>query len=40
VLVKFCSREVDGGRRWLNSMMKREGTVGREFGPQALLCLR
>lgn len=40
VLVRFCSREVDGGRRWLNSMMKREGTVEREFGPQALLCLR
>lgn len=40
VLVKFCSREVDGGRRWLNSMMKREGTVEKEFGQQALLCLR
>ena len=40
VLVKFCSREVDGGRRWLNSMMRREGTVEKEFGQQALLCLR
>lgn len=40
VLVKFCSREVDGGRRWLNSIMKREGTIEREFGQQALLCLR
>lgn len=40
VLIKFCSREIDGGRRWLNSMMKREGTIEREFGPQALLCLR
>lgn len=40
VLVKFCSREVDGGRRWLNSMMKRQGTIEREFGEQALLCLR
>lgn len=40
VLVKFGSREIDGGRRWLNSMMKREGTIERQFGSQALLCLR
>ncbi|KAJ9654378.1 hypothetical protein H2198_006540 [Neophaeococcomyces mojaviensis] len=40
VLVKFGAKEVDGARRWLAEMLKKEGTVEREFGHQALLCLR
>ena len=40
VLVKFGAKEVDGARRWLGEMLKREGSVEREFGHQALLCLR
>lgn len=40
VLVKFGAAEVDGARRWLGGMLKREGTVEREFGHQATLCLR
>lgn len=40
VLVKFGAREVDGARRWLGSMLNKEGSVEREFGHQALLCLR
>jgi urease accessory protein len=40
VLVKFGAREVDGARRWLGSIMLQEGSVEREFGHQALFCLR
>lgn len=40
VLVKFGAADVDGARRWLGDMLKREGSVEREFGHQALLALR
>lgn len=40
VLIKFGAAEVDGARRWLGGMLKREGSVEREFGHQATLCLR
>ncbi|KAK5938407.1 hypothetical protein PMZ80_009377 [Knufia obscura] len=40
VLVKFGAKEVDGARRWLGGMLRREGSVEREFGRQATLCLR
>ncbi|KAF2773967.1 UreD-domain-containing protein [Teratosphaeria nubilosa] len=40
VVVKFGAREVEGGRRWLWSMLREEGTVEREFGERSLLCLR
>lgn len=39
VLVKFGSREVEGARRWLGGMLRREGSVQREMGHQALFCL-
>ena len=39
VVVKFGAQAVEGARRWLREMLNREGTVEREFGPQALLCL-
>lgn len=40
VIVKFGAPDVDGARRWLGEMLRQEGTVEREFGHQALLCLR
>ena len=40
VLVKIGAREVDGARRWLGQIMRQEGSVEREFGHQALFCLR
>ncbi|KAF2835406.1 UreD-domain-containing protein [Patellaria atrata CBS 101060] len=40
VLVKFGAREVEGAKRWLREMLIREGTVEREFGERALLCLK
>lgn len=39
VLVKFGSKEVEGSRRWLGGMLRREGSVEREMGHQALFCL-
>jgi len=40
VVVKFGAKEVEGAKRWLRYMLKIEGTVEREFGERALLCLR
>lgn len=40
VLVKFGAREVDGARRWLGDILREEGSIEREFGHQALFCLR
>ncbi|KAK4546390.1 hypothetical protein LTR36_002067 [Oleoguttula mirabilis] len=40
VVVKFGSREVEGGRQWVRAMLIEEGTVAREFGDKSLLCLR
>jgi urease accessory protein len=40
VLVKFGAREVEGVKRWLHGMLKEEGSVGREFGERALMCLK
>ncbi|MCJ1365327.1 hypothetical protein MMC16_004448 [Acarospora aff. strigata] len=40
VVVKFGAREVEGARRWLGNMLREEGSVQREFGDAALLCLR
>lgn len=39
VLVKFGSREVEGSRRWLGGMLRREGSVQREMGHQGLFCV-
>jgi urease accessory protein len=40
VLVKFGAREVDGARKWLAAVFRQEGSVEKEFGHQALFCLR
>ncbi|KAF2489712.1 UreD-domain-containing protein [Lophium mytilinum] len=40
VLVKFGAREVEGARRWVRGMIGSEGSVAREFGEGALLCLK
>ncbi|KAJ0414033.1 UreD urease accessory protein-domain-containing protein [Aspergillus carlsbadensis] len=40
VMVKFGAGEVDAAKRWLREMLVREGTVEREFGAKALLCLQ
>ncbi|KAL9007371.1 MAG: hypothetical protein Q9173_007340 [Seirophora scorigena] len=40
VVVKFGAREVEGAKIWLGDMLREEGTVGREFGPGGLICVR
>lgn len=40
VVVKFGAREVEGGKRWLRSMIDTEGSVPAHFGERSLLCLR
>lgn len=40
VLLKFGARDLDAARRWLCELLRREGSVEREFGHQALLCLK
>ena len=39
-VVKFGAREVEGGKGWLGAMLKEEGSVGREFGPGGMMCVR
>lgn len=40
VIVKFSARETDGARQWLGDLVRREGSVEKEFGHQALIGLR
>lgn len=40
VVVKFGSREVEGSKKWLRSMISEEGSVESYFGERATLCLR
>lgn len=40
VVVKFGAREAEGGKRWLSTMLKQDGTVPRHFGEGSLLCMR
>lgn len=39
-VVKFGAREIEGGKKWLRSMLEAEGSVPLHFGERALLCLR
>ncbi|KAK2759143.1 hypothetical protein FQN54_003243 [Arachnomyces sp. PD_36] len=40
VLVKFGAKDFESARDWLGGMLREEGTVAREFGEEALACLR
>ena len=39
-VVKFAAGEVEGARWWLGSMLREEGSVGREFGEGGLMFVR
>lgn len=39
-VIKFGAREVEGAKVWLEGMLKQEGSVVREFGDGALMCVR
>jgi urease accessory protein len=40
VVVKFGSREVEGAKRWLRSLIRQDGSIEQAFGEGALLCLK
>jgi urease accessory protein len=40
VMVKFAAREVEGARRWLRDVLLDEGSIERNLGERALLCLK
>ena len=40
VVVKFSAAELEGGKRWIESIWRWEGTIGREFGEGGFMCLR
>jgi urease accessory protein len=40
VVVKFGSREVEGAKHWLRSLVRQEGGLEQCFGERALLCLK
>ncbi|KAL8656875.1 MAG: hypothetical protein Q9226_002485 [Calogaya cf. arnoldii] len=40
VVVKFGAREVEGAKVWLREMLRQEGTMEKEFGDGALMCVK
>lgn len=39
-VVKFAATEVEGAKHWLGSMLREEGSVGRDFGEGGLMFVR
>lgn len=39
-VVKFGARTVEGGRTWIGSMLKEEGSTEEHFGEDSLMCVR
>jgi urease accessory protein len=39
-VVKFGSKSVEGGRKWIGGMISRQGEVVEVFGEDALMCVR
>ncbi|GAP84118.1 putative urease accessory protein [Rosellinia necatrix] len=40
VIVKFGAGTVEAGRNWIGSMLLQEGSIERDFGEQAMICVR
>jgi urease accessory protein len=40
IVVKFGARSVEGGRTWIGSIIREEGSIERVFGDDALMCVR
>lgn len=40
IVVKFGAITVEGGRNWIGTMFKEEGSIGQHFGEDSLMCLR
>jgi urease accessory protein len=39
-VVKFSARTVEGGRNWIGSMLKEDGSIATHFGEDATMCVR
>lgn len=39
-VVKFGAHNVEGGRKWIGSMLREEGSIARHFGEESLMCVR
>lgn len=39
-VVKFGARTVEGGRTWIGSMLREEGSIKEHFGEDSLMCVR
>jgi urease accessory protein len=39
-VVKFGARTVEGARTWIGSIIKEDGTIEKEFGQDATMCVR
>ncbi|KAH8696664.1 UreD urease accessory protein-domain-containing protein [Talaromyces proteolyticus] len=39
VLVKFGAKDFETAREWLGQLIREEGSIAREFGEEALICL-
>jgi urease accessory protein len=39
-VVKFGARTVEGGRTWVGSMIKQEGSISEHFGDESTMCIR
>lgn len=39
-VVKFGARTVEGGRNWIGSMLKENGSIASSFGEDATMCVR
>ncbi|OKL57579.1 hypothetical protein UA08_07013 [Talaromyces atroroseus] len=39
VLVKFGAMDLEAAREWLGNVIRKEGSIAREFGEEALFCL-
>ena len=39
VLVKFGAKDLEAAREWLGGMLRKEGSIAREFGEEALFCV-
>ncbi|KUJ09958.1 urease accessory protein-like protein UreD [Mollisia scopiformis] len=40
IVVKFGARTVEGGRNWIGSMLKEDGSILSNFGEDAAMCVR
>lgn len=40
VVIKFAAANVQAGREWIGNMLLREGSIEKQFGEDALMCVQ